>query len=102
MSDDSRHHHHHKKSKKHKRDRDERDSARDSDESRKSTESKKSSEKSSEKSGSVEVKDVGPALNVEPKLIKRVTNYLKNWNKDVRINYFRQQSTSMIFRPVSE
>ena len=44
-----------------------------------------------EKSGSIEVKDEGPSLDVEPQLIKRVTNYLKNWNKDVRINFYRQQ-----------
>ena len=37
-----------------------------------------------EKSGSIEVKDEGPSLDVEPQLIKRVMNYLKNWNKDVR------------------
>jgi len=85
MSDDSRHHHHHKKSKKHKRDREDRDDRGDSDASRKSEDSSK---KSSEKAGSVEVKEIVPDPTVCPKLIKRITKYLQNWNKDVRMRIF--------------
>ena len=92
MSDSDRHHHHHKKSKKHKRDRSRDRSPRgDSDGSRKSEESSKKDrekEKSVEKSGSVDVKELVPNPNICPKLIKRITKYLQNWNKDVRIRIF--------------